>query len=130
MIVWHVVVAILTLTLLGAAVHIFRSSFNFMPDIFVSGSGRFFREHMINDALSTNYSFWDMVAGTEYDEDGFYEFFSLKNLRICCTQTIAVGLAVLFSFDPLWEGFTGAVDQAPGWLWSLFVYRIQNLELI
>ena len=130
MIVLHLFAAVLTLTLLGAGIHVFRSSFNFIPDIFVSGSGRFFQEHWINDKLSANYGFWDMVAGTEYDDDGFYEFFSLKNLRICCTQTIAVGLAALLSFDKLWNGFTNVVDAAPGWLWELFVYRIENLTFI
>lgn len=130
MIVWHLIAAILTLALLGALIHIFRSSFNFMPDIFVSGTGRPMREHMINDMMSANYSAWDMLVGTEYDEDGFYEFFSGKNLRICCTQSILFGLAALLSVDPLWTAFTDLVDKAPGWLWDLFVYRIENLELI
>ncbi|WJR68453.1 hypothetical protein QTA58_06790 [Neorhizobium sp. CSC1952] len=130
MIVWHVFAAISTLTLLGVAVHIFRSSFNFIPDLFVSGSGRFFREHMINDMLSANYGFWDMIAGTEYDKEGFYEFFSLKNLRICCTHTMAVGLAAFLAFNPLWEKFTEVADKAPSWLWALFIYRIENLTFI
>ena len=130
MIVWHLTVAFLTLALLGVAIHIFRSSLNVIPDISVTGTGRPARDHMINDMLSANYGFWDMVAGTEYDEDGFYEFFSRKNLRISCTHAIAVGLAVLLSFDPLWVGFTSVVDNAPEWLWDLFLYRIENLELI
>lgn len=130
MIVWYIVVAVLMLLVLGTAIHIFRASFNFIPDRFVTGRGRFWREHVIDDMLSANYGFWDMVAGTEYDKDGFYEFFSLKNLRINCLHTVAVGLAVLLSVDSLWEGFKAVVDAAPGWLWALFIHRIENLTLI
>ncbi|WP_275785688.1 hypothetical protein [Pararhizobium gei] len=128
MIAWYLVVAVLVLVLLSAICHIFRSSFNFMPDRFHSGGGLFWREHIIDDMLSSNYGFWDMVAGTEYDEDGFYEFFSIKNLRIACTWTVPTGLAALFSYPGLWEGFTAIVDEAPGWLWDLIVYRIENLR--
>lgn len=130
MIIWYLFAAVLVLVLLGAAVHVFRSSFNFIPDRFHAGGGLFWREHIIDDMLSANYGFWDMVAGTEYDEDGFYEFFSVKNLRIACTWTVAIGLAVLFSYPGLWEGFTAIADQAPGWLWDLIVYRIVNIQLI
>ena len=91
--------------------HVFRSSFNFIPDRFHAGGGLFGREHVIDDMLSANYGFWDMVAGTEYNEDGFYEFFSLKNLRIACTWTVAIGLAVLFSYPDLWEGFVAVAEQ-------------------
>ena len=130
MIVWYVFVAVTMLALAGVAVHIFRSSFNFIPDRFASKRGHFFREHAIDDMLSANYGIWDLLAGTQYDEDGFYEFFSLKNLRICCTHTVLGGLAVLYCSDEVWQAFTSVVDQAPAWLWDLIVYRIQNLELI
>lgn len=127
--IWHYIVAFMTLTTLGAAIHIFRSSFNFIPDRFNLAPGHFWRNHAIDDMLSTNYGFWDMVAGTEYDEDGFYEFFSRRNLRICCTWTIAVGMTLLLSYQDLQDRFIAIVDAAPGWLWALFVYRIENLTL-
>ncbi|MCV9966127.1 hypothetical protein OIU34_30100 [Pararhizobium sp. BT-229] len=130
MIVWYLVVAVFTLVLFGVAVHVFRSSFNIIPDRLNPGRGLFWREHAVDDMFSTNYGFWDMVAGTEYDEDGFYEFFSIKNLRIACTWSVALGLAVLLSYAELWESFTSIVDRAPGWLWELIVYRVKNIRLI
>jgi hypothetical protein len=128
MLILYVTIAILMLIVLGVAVHVFRSTANFFPDIYVSGGKNPARDHAINDMLSANYGFWDMVAGTEYDQEGFYEFFSRKNLRISCTHTTAVGLAVLSSIDGLWLFFTTTVDAAPLWLWNLFVYRVQNAE--
>ena len=130
MVVWHIVAATLVLLLVGVVIHVSRASFNFMPDVFMPARGRLFREFFINDMMSSNYSFWDMVVGTEYDEDGFYEFFSRKNLRLACTHSLVVGMAILLSIDPLWQAFAQLADKAPGWLWDLFVYRIENLKFI
>jgi hypothetical protein len=127
MIVWHIIAAILTLIVLGAASHVFRASFNFVPDRFNAAPGRFWANHAIDDMLSTNYGFWDMVAGTEYDSDGYYEFFSLKNLRISCTWTVVCGMTMLLSIPGGWAWFSVVVDAAPGWLWALFLDRLNNM---
>ncbi|OJF89845.1 hypothetical protein [Pararhizobium antarcticum] len=127
MIVWHITAAILTLTMIGTAAHVFRSSFNFIPDRFNAAPGRFWTNHAIDDMLSSNYGFWDMVAGTEYDSDGYYEFFSLRNLRIACTWTIACGTAIGLSIPGGWDWFAATANAAPGWLWALFVHRLNNM---
>lgn len=126
---WHYLLAIPLLMLVGTAVHCFRAWFNVLPDRL----DLFPRNPMLSGAvdsmMSNNHSFWDMLAGTEYDENGYYEFFSFKNLRIQWTWVVAPGLAILLSYPELSSAYAGVVNAAPGWLWEMLVYRLQNIEL-
>lgn len=38
-------------------------------------------------------------------------------------------MTLLLSYQDLQDMFTAVVDVAPGWLWALLVYRIENLTI-
>ena len=125
----HYLLAVPLLMVLGTLGHCFRAWFNVLPDKLDLFPHRPGLSNAFDAMWSNNYSFWDMLVGTEYDANGYYEFFSFKNLRTQWLWTVAPGLAVLFSYADLANAYAGVVNAAPGWLWNLLVYRIQNMKL-
>ncbi len=128
--VWHYLLALPLLLLLGCLVHCARAWFNIFPDRYNLIPDRPWLNHKLDDLLSANYGFWDMVVATEYDEEGFYEFFSRRNWRNMCIWTVAIGYAMLFGYPDLESGYVSIVNQTPAWLWELLKYRIENLRLL
>jgi len=59
----------------GILAHITRAVFHLFPD-------RLSDSHILDIAISDGYSFWDWYYGTEYDDYGYYELYSTKNLRL------------------------------------------------
>ena len=80
--------------------------------------------------MSANYGFMDYIVGTDYDEEGFYDFFSRRNWRNMCLWTVAVGYTVLLSFPELTERYVSILNAALAWLWDLAQERSKNLRLI
>lgn len=128
--VWHYLLALPMLLVLGSLVHCFRSWPNFIPDRFDLKPSRPWLNFKLNDMLSANYGFWDYVVGTDYDEDGFYEFFSRRNWRNMCIWTVAIGYALLFGYPELESGYVSVVNATPGWLWDLIRFRFENLRIV
>ena len=60
--------------LAGLATHYIHAHFQPYPDKIIDGHG--VSDHLLNEALSPNYAFWG-----DYDEGGWWEFYSLRNFR-------------------------------------------------
>lgn len=112
----------------GLLSHLARGLFNVYPDRDFTSSPRN-RYSAVDDILSGNYSLTDHLVGTEYDENGYYDLHSLKNLRIACTFSIGSGMIALLVVPDLPPLFQQAVDFGLVWLKDLFFYRIANIEI-
>lgn len=75
---------------LGIATH-YSHAFLSLPDKLVDGFG--WRDHALNGALNNRYVWW-----ADYDEQGFWEFYSLKNFLI---HAVPANLLV-FAFGLAW----------------------------
>ncbi len=125
---YYYLVAIPVLALFGIFTHLSRGLFNVYPDRGYTGTPRE-GYSFTDDFLSENYSFTDYLVGTEYDDNGYYDLHSLKNLRIACQFAVFGGLAALLFLPGVDVLFRQAVDLVARWLWDLFVYRVENLKL-
>ena len=126
----HYLIAVPLLMFLGTLIHCARAWFNVYPDRLSIFPRRPMLDSLMDSWAGDNYSFWDMLAGTEYDENGYYAFFSFKNLRIQWLWTVAIGIVVLLSVPELADAYAGVVNATPRWLWELTIYRLQNLKLV
>lgn len=115
--------------LVGLLHHAVRGIFNLYPDRGYTSTPRE-GYSFTDDFLSGNYSMTDHLVGTEYDENGYYDLHSIKNLRIACQFALAGGFAALILIPGLDQLFRQAVDLVALWLWDLFVFRIYNLKLV
>lgn len=120
--------AIPLFALLGLFSHISRGLFNLFPD---RGYGSGAREDysMLDDFLSSNYSVMDHLVGTEYDDNGYYDLYSLRNLRIACIFSVGGGVLALMLVPDLGAVFAAGVDFALVWFRDLVIYRLQNIRL-
>ena len=128
--IWHYILALPILIVLGSLVHWFRSWPNFMPDRYDLDPANPVMNYKLNDMLSLNYGFWDYVVGTDYDEEGFYVFLSSRNWRNMCLWTVVLGYAALLSFPELMDTYVSIVNRSPSWLWELLKKRMANLSLL
>lgn len=127
---WHYILAVPLLFLLGGLIHCMRGVFNVLPDRLNLFPGRPYANDMADIRFSSNFSFWDWIAGTEYDEDGYYELFSFKNLRLHWTWTVPTGLVLLVSYPEASRIYAAAVNGAGVWFWDLVIFRLQNVTLM
>lgn len=121
-------VAIVLFTLLGVISHVSRGLFNLFPDRGY-GNGPKGSYSMLDDFLSSNYGIMDHFVGTEYDDNGYYDLYSLRNLRIACIFSIGGGLLGLILIPDIAPLFAMGVDHALVWFKDLVIYRLQNLRL-
>lgn len=121
-------VAIPLFALLGLFSHISRGVFNLFPDRGY-GSGPRESYSMLDDFLSDNYSVMDHIVGTEYDDNGYYDLYSLRNLRIACVFSVGGGVLGLLLIPDVAPLFAMCVDHALVWFKDLVIYRLQNLRL-
>lgn len=122
-------IAVPVFLLFGLLHHAVRGIFNLYPDRGYTSTPRD-GYSFTDDFLSGNYSVTDHLVGTEYDENGYYDLHSLKNLRIACQFSLVGGMGALILVPGLDLLFRDAVDFVALWLWDLFVYRIYNLKLV
>lgn len=87
--------------LAGLATHYIHAHFQPYPDKIIDGHGVI--DHLLNEALSQNYVFWG-----EYDEGGWWEFYSLRNFL---THAIVPVLAVLITGVAFWPERASAVKD-------------------
>lgn len=125
---YYYLIAVPLFAVLGVLHHIVRGAFNLYPDRGYTNTPRE-GYSFTDDYLSDNYSMVDHLVGTEYDDNGYYDLHSLKNVRIACQFSIFGGLAMLVVIPGFDQLFRQGVDLAAVWLWDLFVYRIINLKL-
>jgi hypothetical protein len=103
----HVVAVTSFAAIFGFIFHIGRAVFNVFPDK-ISDSA------MLNLTMSSDYNLIDHLFGVEFDTHGFYELYSLKNLRIsmtywaiCCFVTMVflpdAGKAIVMGLNYLWD---------------------------
>lgn len=80
-------VALVAGILAGCGTHYWHAFLVRHPDKLFEGYR--WRDHLLNGALSSRYEWW-----ADYDEDGWWEFYSLKNLAY--HMIVPVGAAILF----------------------------------
>ncbi len=121
--------ALILFAVLGILQHVVRAVFNVFPDRDFTSKPRN-SYSFTDDILSGNYSMTDQLIGTEYDENGYYDLHSLKNLKIACIMCMAGGMLAILITPGLDHVFAAGVDHVFDWLKDLFFYRLANLTLI
>ena len=87
--------------LFGLLTHYVHAHFQAHPDKLIEGYR--FRDHALNDFLNENY-----VWFAHYDEDGWWEFYSLRNYMIHTLVPLAVVLVVGLTY---WSDRAAAVHS-------------------
>lgn len=121
-------IAIPLFALLGLFSHISRGLFNLFPDRGYDNTPKG-SYSLLDDFLSDNYSAMDHFVGTEYDDNGYYDLYSLRNLRIACVFSIGGGLLGFMLIPDIAPLFATGVDHVLVWFKDLVIYRLQNLRL-
>lgn len=85
---FDVAVAVTIAALLGFVGHIVRGVFNLFPDK-ISDSA------IINIAVSDGYDLKDYLFGVEFDNYGYYELYSLKNMRLAIMHSAFAGFVIM-----------------------------------
>lgn len=88
--------------LVGLATHYIHAHFQPYPDKILDGDGLGGR--VLNEVISPKYVFWG-----EYDEGGWWEFYSLRNLL---THAIVPVLVVLITGAAFWSDRESVVQDA------------------
>jgi hypothetical protein len=120
---WHYIVMGVLLALFGVVAHVSRAVFNLYPD-------RLSDKPTMDMLISDGYDLGDRLFGTEYDDAGYYRLDSLRNLRIAVSSTV-IGGFVLILIMPNGSGLMAyAVNEWAGWLWDLFLYRLEEAGIL
>jgi hypothetical protein len=86
-------IALILAFLIGLGTHYWHSFLQPYPDKLIEGYR--WRDHALNGMLNNNYSWWN-----HYDEDGWWEFYSLRNYATHATAPVAL---VLILGATLWS---------------------------
>ncbi|MBB4063401.1 hypothetical protein [Gellertiella hungarica] len=126
---YYYILAVPVFCLFGVLHHVVRAVFNLFPDRGYTNTSR--EDYSFtDDMLSGNYDITDHLVGTEYDENGYYDLHSLKNVRIACQFAVGGGVVALLVVPGLDQIFRQAVDALALAAWNLFLFRLANLELL
>ena len=106
---WHFLFGIIAAVSSGVLCHVGRAVFNVFPD-------RLSDSHTMDMIVSSDYSFADWYYGTEFNDAGFYELHSVKNLRLSIIYNL-VTFGVFWFIVPT---FPNMVAHAGNWLASGF----------
>ena len=106
---WHFLFGIVAAVCFGLLCHVVRAVFNVFPD-------RISDSHIMDIMVSRDYSFWDWYYGTEYNDAGYYELHSTKNLRLSIIYNLVAFVALWF----VMPAFPNMVAFAGNWLASGF----------
>lgn len=107
--------------LIGAVAHAARAIFNVLPD-------RLSDNDRMDMILSDGYSLGDKIFGTEYDDAGYYRLDSLRNLKNSVIATLIGGWAAMLVTPGMAPAIAQGIDWAEGWIWDLFLYRLETLR--
>ncbi|MEP3234024.1 MAG: hypothetical protein ABJO30_14460 [Hyphomicrobiales bacterium] len=106
---WHFLFGLLIAVCAGVLCHVGRAVFNVYPD-------RLSDSHKMDIIVSSDYSFTDWYYGTEFDDAGFYELYSVKNLRLSIIYNLIFFVVLWFILPNL----PNKVAYASNWLASGF----------
>lgn len=85
---------------------------------------------LFDDFISHEHGLVYTLFGLTSTDYGTYDSFSLKNIRVCCQVTVALGMCALIFIPGAIEVFRTMADGFGAWIWQLFVYRLSNLQLV
>lgn len=106
---WHFLFGVFAAVCLGVLCHVGRAVFNAFPD-------RLSDSHLMDMVISSDYSFSDWYYGTEFNDAGFYELHSTKNLRLSIIYNLVLFLMLWF-VAPMYDNM---IAYAGNWLTSGF----------
>ena len=106
---WHFPFGIIAAVCFGVFCHVARAVFNVFPD-------RISDSHTMDMIVSSDYSFADWYYGTEFNDAGYYELHSAKNLRLSIIYNLVAFVALWFVMPT----FSNMVAFAGNWLASGF----------
>ena len=107
--IWHFPFGIIAAVCFGVLCHVVRAVFNVFPD-------RISDSHTMDMFVSSDYSFADWYYGTEFNDAGYYELHSAKNLRLSIIYNLVAFGALCFVMPT----FPNMVALAGNWLASGF----------
>ena len=106
---WHFLFGIIAAVSSGVLCHVGRAIFNVFPD-------RLSDSHTMDIIVSSDYSFADWYHGTEFDDAGYYELHSAKNLRLSVIYNLVMFGVIWFFLPP----FANIIAYTGNWLASGF----------
>ena len=118
---WHYGIMITAFAVMGVLVHIGRAVFNLYPD-------RLTDSKEMDVMISPGYTLSDYFFDLEFDENGFYELYSLKNLRFCIVCGIICGIVFVIGVPETNKMVAGWIDAVLKYTGELFIYRIHHIR--
>lgn len=120
---WHYLVAFVLAGMLGAIAHVLRATFNFLPD-------RLSDSREMDLLVSRDYSWIDYLFETEFNDAGYYELFSARNLKVAIITTELSALFMLLFVPGAASLFAGAVNDSIAWLGQFVAERWSDLRVM
>lgn len=120
---WHYLVMLTVFALLGALAHIARAVINPLPD-------RLTDSKEMDLMISPGYDLSDYFFNLDFDENGYYELYSAKNLRFCVISGLVGGSICVIGVPDINQMVAGWIDATIAFTVDLFWYRIENIRWI
>ena len=118
---WHYLIMITVFGVLGVAAHITRAVFNLYPD-------RLTDSKEMDVMISPGYDLSDYIFDLDFDGDGYYELYSLKNLRFCVIAGVLCGIVFVIGVPETNRMAAGWIDAILKGTADLFYYRIHHIR--
>ena len=118
---WHYLIMIAGFAVLGIVFHIVRAKFNVYPD-------RLTDSKEFDVAVSPGYTLYDYIFDLDFDEDGYYELYSLKNLRFSVIGGVICGVIFIIGVPETNRMVAGWIDVVVNYTIDLFYYRIHHFR--
>ncbi len=106
---WHLPIVILLSALVGFIGHCARAMFNVFPD-------RVTDSDALDMVISNGYNGEDALLGTEYNDGGYYQFESARNIFIYCGTAIFVGTIAWFTVPGFAGGLAALIETSFAWI--------------
>lgn len=120
---WHYLIMIVVFVVLGVAAHISRAVFNLFPD-------RLTDSKKMDVLISPGYDLSDYIFDLQFDENGYYELYSLKNLRFCVIAGLLCGIVFVIGVPETNGMVAGWIDATLRFTVDLFWYRMEHIRWI
>ena len=118
---WHYLIMIAVFVVLGVAAHIGRAVFNLYPD-------RLTDSKEMDVMISPGYDLSDYIFDLDFDGDGYYELYSLKNLRFCVIAGVLCGIVFVIGVPETNQMVASWIDVVLNYTIDLFYYRIHHIR--
>ena len=113
---WHYLAAPFALALLGALWHLARGLWAPLPE-------RITGTPWLDVYLPLGYRWTDFIHDVEFDEDGFYELHSRRNLKVAVGLAVGFGMPSVVCIPPAGDAMAFCLD----WFAALVVRRWDEL---